>query len=137
MISLAVLTDSNPHFRENVYHRQRGGFELYFRFPIVKLIDYAGQEKELENQENPFAIVVRSFLKTLETQGNNQERYSWKKAFLLELYRRGMSRDTVLVIYRFIDWIMTCLPPASGRQAGPKGLDEAIFEEVINTQEEQ
>jgi len=76
------------------------------RYPLVKLIDYRDRLAELEASTNPFAIIIRAYLKTLETAGNVKERYSWKKRFLLELYRSGMKRETILAIQKFIDWMM-------------------------------
>jgi len=94
VISVALLTDDDPKFRENVYEIAQWGFRLHFEFPIVKLLDYRDKWEELERDPNPFAIVTMAFLKTVETQGNDPERYQWKKRFLLELYHRGMSRET-------------------------------------------
>ncbi|NUO80206.1 hypothetical protein HUU05_09030 [candidate division KSB1 bacterium] len=106
VISLALLTDENPRFRPSEYRRERWGFEVLCRYPLVKVIDARERWEELEASDNPFALVVCSYLKTLEVKGNVHELYSWKKHFLLELYRRGMSRESLLAIYKFIDWIM-------------------------------
>ncbi|MGH7451529.1 MAG: cytosolic protein [bacterium] len=106
VISLAVLTDDNPKFRPNEYCRAICGCEVIFRYPLVKIIDYRDRLVELEASPHPFAIIVRAYLKTLETKGNVRERYTWKKHFLLELYQRGMERETLLAIHKFIDWIM-------------------------------
>jgi len=127
VISLCILTDTNPGFRPNEYRVSRWGFEYRFRFPIVKLIDYFDRWEELDNHPNPFVQAVRAYLKTLETEGNNQARYSWKKTFLLELYQRGFNRETILSLYRFIDWIMTL----------PEKLDDHIFEEITKLEEEK
>ncbi len=127
VITLAILSDDNPRFRENTYRVSRAGFELFFKFPIIKLIDFKGKEDELATFENPFAIVVRTFLKTLDTQGATQERYSWKKSFLLELYQRGLSRETIWALYKFIDWIMIL----------PSAMEKVIFDELIKFEEKQ
>jgi hypothetical protein len=37
---------------------------------------------------------------------NITARVGEKKRFLLELYQSGMTRETILAIYKFIDWIM-------------------------------
>lgn len=120
VISLALLTDDNPRFRPNEYHRSRWGFEVLCRYPMVKIIDYRARWDELEASSNPFAIVVKAYLKTLETEGNVQDRYTWKKRFLLELYQHGMKRETILAIYKFIDWIMKL----------PDELETALYEET-------
>jgi hypothetical protein len=93
---------------------------------MVKLLDYRDKWKELEGDSNPFAIVTMAFLKTVETQGNDQERYQWKKHFLLELYRRGLNRETILALYEFLDIVM----------ALPEAKDDELNEEIKQTSEE-
>ncbi len=127
VISLALLTDENPNFRPNEYSRSRRdwGFEVICRFPVVKLIDYRDQWAELETNPHPFAIIVRAYLKALEIVGNVQEKYSWKKRFLLELYESGMDRETLWAIYKFIDWMIRL----------PKDLNKAIVAEMKTIEE--
>ena len=108
--SLAVLTDPNPNFRPNEYRREFWHFCLVCKFPIVKLIDYWKEWDELEKNPNPFAIVVRAFLKTTELLGyepdNEPELYTWKRHFIQELFSKGLERETVWKVLEFIDWIM-------------------------------
>ncbi|MCU0642821.1 MAG: cytosolic protein [bacterium] len=106
VISLALLTDINKNYRPTVFEVSRWGFKLSFQFPIIKLLDYQEKWKKLEQNLNPFGIVVMSFLKTIETKGNEQQRYSWKKHFLLGLYERGLTRDIIFILYQFIDLLM-------------------------------
>lgn len=118
--SLALLTDENPNYRASEYQRSRWGCEVIFRYPIVKLIDYRERRHELEASSNPFAIAVMAYLKALEARGNDHEKYTWKKHFLLELYRRGLTKEKILALYKFIDWIITV----------PEELENEILEEV-------
>lgn len=121
-----ILDKLLPEFRENIYQISRWGFRLHFEFPVVKLLDYRQKWEELERDPNPFAIATMAFLKTVETQGNDQERYQWKKHFLLELYHRGLSRETIVALYEFIGVIM----------ALPEAKDEELIEEIKQTTEE-
>ncbi|MGH7451805.1 MAG: hypothetical protein ACRENG_10695, partial [bacterium] len=82
--------------------------------------DYRERWAELESSSNPFAIIVSAYLKTLETEGNVQERYTWKKRFLLELYQRGIKRDKIWTIYKFVDWMMIL----------PKEMNNELFAEI-------
>jgi len=125
VISLALLTDNNPKFRPNQYKRSRWGFALTCRYPLVKITDFRKRLKELEASSNPFAIIVRAYLKTLEVAGDVQKKFSWKKRFLIELYQRGLKRETLLAVYKFIDSMMT-LPPA---------LDTKVLEKVKTIEE--
>jgi len=126
VISVALLTDDDPEFRENIYEISQWGFRLHFEFPVVKLLDYRHKWEELERDPNPFAIATMAFLKTVETQGSDQERYQWKKHFLLELYRKGLNRETIVALYEFISVIM----------ALPEVKDEELIEEIKQTTEE-
>ncbi|MCI0617689.1 cytosolic protein [bacterium] len=120
IVSLALLTDDKPQFRPTEYRRGRWGFEVTCRFPVVKILDYKRRWTELEIDTSPFAIVVMSFLKATEIGGNVKEKYTWKKHFLLGLYNRGMTRETILAVYKFVDWIIEL----------PEELDTEIFEEI-------
>jgi len=120
VVSLALLTDDKPNFRPNEYRRSLWGCNVLFEYPVIKIIDYREHWAELENSTNPFVMIVAAFLKTLENEGNVQERYSWKKKLLLSLYERGMQREMILKIYKFIDWMMKL----------PKELNNALYEQV-------
>ncbi len=125
VISLALLTDTDVHFRPAEYKVQRDGFLLLFRFPLKKVIDYRG--KDLDITLNPFGLVVQAYLKTLESEGNVTERYRWKKQFLLRLYDLGFGRETLYAIYRFIEWIMEL----------PDELEDQLYYEIKEMEEEQ
>jgi hypothetical protein len=125
VVSLALLTDDNPNFRPSEYQRSRWGCNLLFQYPVVKVIDYRERWAELESRSNPFAIIVCAHLKTFETEGNDQERYKWKKHFILELYQRGMKRETIVKLYKFIDWMMTL----------PKEMNKNLFAEIKTIEE--
>lgn len=127
VISLALLTDANRNYRPTKFRISRWGFELSFQFPIIKLIDYQEKWEELEQNPNPFSIVVMSFLKTIETKGDEQQRYSWKKRFLIELYNRGLSRDNIFFLYQFIDMLMNL----------PDELENALTEEIVKIEEDR
>ncbi len=75
-------------------------------FPLVKLLDYNNMA-ELENNSNPFAVVVMAHLKARQTRHNNNERYEWKWHLTLELYERGYDKQDVIHLFLFIDWVMT------------------------------
>jgi hypothetical protein len=49
-----------------------------------------------------------------------------KKHFLLELYRRGMSREMIVALYEFISVLM----------ALPEAKDEELYDEIKQTSEE-
>lgn len=125
VVSVAVFTDDNPAFRPGEYSRANWGTEVTFRYTAIKLIDYRERWAELEADPNPFAMVVRAFLRALETEGDFQARYSWKKHFLLELHQAGMPQETIRALYKFIDWIMRL----------PGDLETELFGEIKKAKE--
>ena len=124
-ISLALLTDEDPNYRPNEFRIRRWDFECLFKFPLAKIIDYINDDFEKETKSNPFSLIVQAFLKTLHTQGNDQSRYQWKRAFILKVYELGLDHETLFRIYRFIEWIMEI----------PVEMDERLYNEIKQIEE--
>jgi hypothetical protein len=118
VVSLAILADDDPSWRPGRYEYSRWGFRTVTEFPVVKLLDYAGQYKELEADPNPFAVVLLAHLKALETRQSPAERYTWKMRLVKGLYGRGMDREDVRRLFNFIDWVMELPEPLDGRFRG-------------------
>lgn len=108
IVSLAVLTDAGQDWRPAEYQQALWNCELHWRYPIVKLLDYRGRESELETDANPFAVVVLAHLKAQETAQSLPARYRWKARLAQGLYHRGLSRQDVLELFRFLDWVLCC-----------------------------
>ena len=106
IVSLAVLADPSPGWRPESYTHEIGGCRLQLSFPVAKLKDLEPRWRELERTLNPFAVVVMAHLKTQATQGQPEERAHAKLALSRMLLRRGWSRDDILELYRFVDWLM-------------------------------
>jgi len=123
-----VLTDANPKYRPCEYAKNVFGCELYFRFPIVKVLDYAAKWDALENSSNPFSVVVMAHLKAQETaKGGETERKKWKLYLARMLYERGYDKKDILELFRFIDWLMIL----------PDDLEKRFWEELVNIEEEK
>jgi hypothetical protein len=104
--SLAVLADEVGSWRPNGYTSEQWGCEIHFKFPMVKLIDYADKIDDLLEQTNPFAIITAAHLKTKATRDKPQERYTWKWTITRALYGKGFSTTDILNLYRLVDWLM-------------------------------
>jgi Domain of unknown function (DUF4351) len=104
--SFAVLTDDNDAWRPGKFSYELWGCEINFKFPTVKLADYRGRWAELEMSDNPFAVVVMAHLKTRETQHDPEYRQFWKFRLIRHLYDRNYTRQAILNLFRFIDWMM-------------------------------
>lgn len=80
-------------------------------FPVVKLLDYAGQWAVLEKSNNPFAVVVMAHLKAQETRRYPKNRLRWKIELIKGLYARGWKHANIWELFRFLDWIMVLPEP--------------------------
>ena len=110
IVSLAVLTDSDPRWRPALYEYELLGCRVSLEFPVVKLLDFAADWDALAASSNPFAIVTMAHLQTQKTRHDLQERYAAKLTLAKMLYKKGYTRQDILELFRFMDWIMT-LPP--------------------------
>jgi hypothetical protein len=106
VVSLAVLADETPSWRPRRFQVGRWGSRIGIRFPTVKLLDWAGRDAELEASDNVFATVVLAHLATQATRNDPRARFDRKLKLTRRLYERGMPRQTIIDIYRFLDWLM-------------------------------
>ena len=105
-VSLAVLGDEQGGWRPERFDREELGCDNYFRFPVVKLLDYRERRAELEASENPFAVVVLAHLAAQDTRYDAAGRRTLKWALTRRLYEQGCTREEMLRLYRFIDWLL-------------------------------
>lgn len=126
VVSLAILADTDPEWRPDRYGHSLWGCRVSLRFPVAKLLDYADRWASLERSRNPFAVVVMAHLKAQATARDPEARLHWKWQLVRGLYERGSSKQDVLELFRFIDWLMD-LPPELG----------ARFEEALQEYEEK
>ncbi len=121
VVSVAILTDERSGFRPDAYERQRWGFELRMRFPVVKLLDYETRREELEASRNPFALVVLAHLDSRKARrGGPEMAFEAKWRLIRGLYTKGYERENVLRVLKFIDWVLWL----------PKPQEEALCDRV-------
>jgi hypothetical protein len=109
-ISFVLLGDKNKKWRPDKFNIKYEGFELYFKYKVVKLIDYANSEDELIKSKNPFCLIVLSHLKRLEAGNDLNKQFSLKLQLIKQLYKIGFNRQDIININMFIDWLFQ-LPP--------------------------
>ena len=110
VVSLAILGDNQASWRPQEYSYERWGCRLSLQFPIVKLLDYQPRWSELEQSDNPFAVLVMAHLRTQATTKNLTGRLQWKLSLVKRMYELGYSRDKILQLFDLIDRLMA-LPP--------------------------
>jgi len=105
-VSLAVLGDEQGGWRPERFDREQLGCDNHFRFPMVKLLDYRARRTELEASANPFALVVLAHLAAQDNRHDPEGRRGLKWALARRLHERGYTREEMLRLLRFIDWLL-------------------------------
>ncbi|WP_028325303.1 hypothetical protein [Desulfatirhabdium butyrativorans] len=124
-VSLVVLTDARKRWKPECYRFAQWGYEIQLRFPVVKLLEYASCWEDLETSANPFALVVMTHLKSVETRKAPKDRLEWKLSLVKGLYHRGYDRQDIIRLFHFIDWMMTL----------PRELEVQFSESLARTEE--
>ena len=76
------------------------------RFPVVKLLDFAGREEELVASDNAAAQIVLAHLEARAAREQPESRRAAKTRLVKRLYGRGWSPDDVRQLFRLIDWLL-------------------------------
>lgn len=125
VVSLAILADDCPDWKPDHFSYELWECKAGIWYPIVKLLDYKDKWKQLEKHTNPFATVVMAHLRTMETRKNVSKRFDAKLALIKHLYKMGYSRNEIIDLFAFIDWIMRL----------PEELEQSLWEEVQKLEE--
>lgn len=104
--TFGILADDDPSWRPNEFRDDLLGTELVMRFRTAKLLDYEAHWQALENNDNPFAIVVLAHAGTRATTSDPHARLDQKFSLTRRLFERGYDRQQIIGLYRFIDWVM-------------------------------
>jgi hypothetical protein len=127
--SIAILLDDDPSWRPCNYNQNLWDSEISMKFPIIKLIDYNEKIQELEQSTNPFAIIILAQLAALKKQ-EVEVRLASKLKITKRLYNLGFSKQEIIELFTFIDWVIT-LPKKSETEYMGK-LAKSIEEEFKN-----
>jgi hypothetical protein len=125
VVSLAVLADTNRRWRPARF--RRGLWDCYddFSYPVVKLADWRAQRPVLEASDNPFATVILAHLSAQDTRRSVAGRQVAKLALVRRLYERGYSRERILSLFRFIDWLL----------ALPQAAEDQVWDDITKLEE--
>ncbi|HYV36780.1 MAG TPA: hypothetical protein VE988_13820, partial [Gemmataceae bacterium] len=127
VLSMAVLCDADPAWKPDHFGYNMWGCELSLRFLVAKLVEYKGQEQQLEADRNPFAAIVLAQLKAIETRQSPSERKVWKLRLIKALYDRGLKREEMRQLFRLIDWMMRL----------PDELEAEFWQDIHHFEEER
>lgn len=125
VVGLAILADEDVGWRPAEFGYELWGTKQSYRFTSVKLLDYA--KKELEQSTNPFAVVTLAHVQAKQTKHKPEDRLQVKWRLIRNLYQSGLSRQQVLDLFRFIDWVLYL----------PKELDVRLREKIVAYEEKQ
>ncbi len=110
--SCAILTDEVKNWRPAFYQVGLAGSYLRADYLVVKLIDYRIKTLELDLSSNPFASVILVQLAALDTKRKpDEERKQVKFELTKRLYKKGFTKENVLNLYKFIDWLIGLSTP--------------------------
>ena len=125
VVSLAVLADDNPRWRPDSFVYQRWGMEVEFRFPAVKLLDYAANGR-IGGKRQPFRHADPG---PPGHAGNPPGLAAAEGAEVQpgqRLRERGWDAEQVRQLFNLIDWLMEL----------PKDLKIEFHEQVRRYKEE-
>ncbi len=125
VVGLAILADEEEGWRPTEFSYTLWGTKQSYRFTAIKLLDYS--EYELEKSTNPFAIVTLAHRQAKKTRHRTEDRYQEKRRLIRRLYQQGYSRQHVIDLFRFIDWVLHL----------PEELDDRLNEEIVVFEESQ
>jgi hypothetical protein len=127
VVSVAILADESASWRPHRYESSYAGCRIAFEFPIVKLLDRAADWQALEQNANPFALIVLAYLKAQETRRDADSRLTWKMRLVKDVYARCQSRNEFQRLFRLIDWFLEL----------PKPQAIAFWREIKQSEEEK
>jgi len=115
VVSMAVLADRSVRWNPTQFAYQLWGCEVLLRFPTAKLLDWLPHIAELETSTSIFGVVTLTHLRALMTRENTHQRFDVKLQLARSLYQRDYTRQQIIDLLRFINWIIT-LPAEMNHQ---------------------
>ena len=122
IVSMAVLTGTEPIPSEGHYDLITYGSGVHFRYLPFRLMDY--DRAQLEHEANPIALVILA-AQERERLRQRGERLPAKLALIRQLSERGYAREQIVGLFTSIDWVVQLAPEEDLLfWAGVKALEE-------------
>jgi hypothetical protein len=127
IVRLAVVTHERQTTGLGEYVAEWGGYGVRFTFRVHNLQDWRTRWNDLRARAatNPFAVVAMAQL-VAHQRTKPPVRRARKRELIWLLYEYRYSRDDVLCLLRFIDWLIRL----------PEDLEQALRQELIAYEEE-
>jgi hypothetical protein len=152
--TLVVLIDNKYSYRPNIYDYEFWGTKLRLEYPIIKILDYQGNEESLKKSKNPFAVIVLAQLAAMKTSPGDKNRLVTKEELFRFLIIHGFERGKIeslarfLIIHgfergkieslaRFLDGILALIPDLAVKYIQTVKEIEAEYNMSFITQTEQ
>ncbi|MFM8360405.1 MAG: transposase [Verrucomicrobiota bacterium] len=111
VVSLAVLADLAPGWRPAAHEESMLGCRLRFEYPTCKLLDLESGLEERLRERDPAAVLVAVHLAACRTRDDTGRRYAVRRRLTRGLYDLGYTREEILRLMRFLDWLLTLPEP--------------------------
>ena len=105
VISLAVLTDTQPRFRPNHYSDSIAGCSIRFQFETVKLLDWQDKTDQLLQHDNPFGLLIAAQL-TAKLIKDGKNRVDNLIGYYRLAAKKQLPREQVVQLVVFLEWIV-------------------------------
>ena len=86
-----------------MFEPKRFGSGVEFHYLPFNLMDY--ERAQLESGENPMALVVQA-AQERERLRQRGDGFNTKWYLIRRLYERGYSREEIIALFKFIDWVI-------------------------------
>jgi flagellar biosynthesis/type III secretory pathway protein FliH len=97
--SVVIFADDHPQWKPSVYESETWGCKVRLEYPVAN-------ESALMANPNPFAIVVLAQVQALRTKKDLGKQFYWKKRLIQLGYERRYTRDQIVDLFTFIDWVI-------------------------------
>ena len=105
VISLAVLTDTQPSFRPSHYSDAIAGCSIRFEFETVKLLDWQDKTEELLQHDNPFGLLIAAQL-TAKLIKDGKNRVDNLIGYYRLAAQKKLPREHITQLVVFLEWII-------------------------------
>jgi hypothetical protein len=104
--SLAILADEDRDWRPCEHVEETVESKTIFTFRAIKLLDWVGQEAQLDADPNPFALMIRAHLGSQALRNDVRSRKDLKWLLIQQLYWRFPEQQDAVRRHRILDWLL-------------------------------